>query len=103
VKEYAAVVSNKTEVAPVKSVPVIVIVLREPVGPAAGETLVTLGAPKLNWSAAEVADVPPGPVTVMCTVPEACAGLVAVIWLSLSIVYVVAAVVPNITLVAPVK
>ena len=57
----------------------------------------------MYWSADEVADVPPAVVTVTSTVPAASVGLVAVIELSLTNVYDVAAVLPNITPVTPVK
>ena len=53
-------------------------------------------------SAAEVAEVPPGVMTVMSTVPVP-AGLVAVIEVALLTVYEVAEVPPNLTAVAPVK
>lgn len=56
----------------------------------------------MNWSAALVAEVPPGPTTVTSTVPVP-AGEVAVIWVSLSTVIAVAAVVPKFTAVAPVN
>ena len=47
--------------------------------------------------------MPPAVVTVMSTVPAEPAGAVAVIWVALFTVYVVAAVLPNFTAVAPVK
>ena len=56
----------------------------------------------MNWSAAEVADVPPVVVTVMSTV-EVPAGAVAVIWVAEVTVKLVAAVAPNVTAVAPVR
>jgi hypothetical protein len=56
----------------------------------------------VNWSADEVADVPPGVVTVIFTVPVP-AGLVAVIEVALFTVYEAAAVLPNFTPLAPVK
>jgi hypothetical protein len=52
---------------------------------------------------AEVALVPPTLVTVMSTVPAACAGEVAVMEVALLTVNVVAAVAPKLTAVAPVK
>jgi hypothetical protein len=57
----------------------------------------------VNWSAAEVAEVPPAVVTVMFKVPGAPTGATAVMEPSLLTVNEVAAVMPNITLVAPVK
>ena len=56
----------------------------------------------MNWSAAEVADVPPAVVTLMSTVPVP-AGAVAVIVVVELKVKLVAAVAPNVTAVAPVK
>ena len=47
--------------------------------------------------------MPPGVVTVMSTVPAEPAGAVAVIWVALLTVTLVALVVPNLTAVAPVK
>jgi hypothetical protein len=56
----------------------------------------------VNWSAALVADVAPGVVTVMSTVPVP-AGAVAMISVSDTTVKLVAAVVPKLTPVAPVN
>ena len=56
----------------------------------------------MNWSAALVALVPPAVVTVTSTVPLP-AGDVAVIEVALLTVTDVAAVLPNFTLVAPVR
>ncbi|MHC2619285.1 hypothetical protein ACVIW2_001317 [Bradyrhizobium huanghuaihaiense] len=56
----------------------------------------------MNWSAAEVAEVPPAVVTLTSTVPLP-AGEVAVIWVAELTVKPVAAVAPNVTAVAPVK
>jgi hypothetical protein len=55
----------------------------------------------VNWSAADVADVPEGVVTVMSTVPAALAGETAVIEVAELTVKLVAEVVPNFTAVAP--
>ena len=57
----------------------------------------------MNWSAALVALVPPGVVTVTSTVPAVPAGAVAVIWVALLTVKLVAAVAPKLTALAPVK
>src|SRR5579872_1495401 len=58
----------------------------------------------VNWSAVDVVEVPPGPVTVMCTVvPAVPAGDVTVILPSLFTVKVDAEADPNLTLVAPVN
>ncbi len=74
------------------------------VGPLAGAIPVTVGAPtKVNWSAGEVALVPPGVVTVTSTVPAPSAGEVAVMEVALLTVKLVAAVAPNDTAVAAVK
>ena len=54
-------------------------------------------------SAVEIADMPEGVVTVTSTVPAAWAGLVAVIEVALTTVTPVAAVLPKLTAVAPVK
>jgi hypothetical protein len=56
----------------------------------------------VNWSADDVADVPPGVVTVIFTVPVP-AGLLAVIEVALFTIYEAAAVLPNFTPLAPVK
>ena len=57
----------------------------------------------MKWSAEEVEEVPDGVVTVMSTVAADSAGEVAVIWVALFTVKLVAFVVPNLTAVAPVK
>jgi hypothetical protein len=56
----------------------------------------------VNWSAADVADVPPGVVTLMSTAPVP-AGEVAVIDVAELNVKLAAAVAPNVTAVTPVK
>ena len=94
---------NFIAVTPVKPVPVMVTLVPPPRGPTAGEMAVTVGFPKVNWSAAEVGDVPFAVVTVMSTVPAGPAGLVAVIEVALFIVYEAAAVALKVTAVAPVK
>ena len=53
----------------------------------------------MNWSAADVAEVPPAVVTVTSTVPVP-AGEVAVIWVAELTVTPVAAAAPNVTAVA---
>ena len=57
----------------------------------------------MYWSAALVALVPPGVVTVMLTVPADSAGATALMLVAPLIVKLVAAVEPNLTAVAPVK
>jgi hypothetical protein len=71
---------NATVVEPTsKSVPVMLTVVPPPSGPAVGEIAVTVGGtPKVNRSAAEMAEAPTGVVTLTSTVPAACAGEVAV-------------------------
>src|SRR5208283_830056 len=104
VKLDAAVVPNITAVAPVNPVPVIVTVVPPATGPAAGVIPVTTGTGSyVNSSAGEVALVPPGVVTVTSTVPAEPAGETAVIWVVEVTVKLDAAVVPNITAVAPVN
>ena len=104
VKLVAAVAPNLTEVAPLKSVPVIVTDVPPATGPLLGLTLVTVGAPmNVNWSFALVALVPPIVVTVMSTVPAAWAGEVAVMDVALLTVKLVAAVPPKLTALAPVN
>ena len=103
VKPAAALAPNATAVAPLKLVPVIVTDVPPAVGPAVGEIELTVGGPtKVNWSAAEVADVPPAVVTLTSTVPVP-AGEVAVIEVAELTVKPVAAVAPKFTAVAPVK
>ena len=103
VKPVAGVAPNVTAVAPLKLVPVIVTDVPPVAGPEVGDIDVTVGtATYVNWSAAEVADVPPGVVTVTSTVPVP-AGDVAVIWVGELTVKPVAGVAPKLTAVAAVK
>ena len=103
-KEVAAVVPNVTALVPVNPVPTIVTAVPPPSGPALGVTLLTVGTlSKLNWSADEVVEVPPGVVTVVSTVPAASLGVVAVISVELTTLKEVAAVVPNLTALTEVK
>jgi hypothetical protein len=57
----------------------------------------------VNRSDALLAELPPALATPTSTVPAACAGEVAVIEVSESMVYVVAALEPKLTAVAPLK
>jgi len=92
-----------TLVAPVRFVPLMVTAVPPVAGPEVGDTPVMVGAAmNVNWSAVEVALVPPGVVTVTLTVPAVSAGLKAVMEVAL-LMMLVAAVVPNSTDVAPVK
>ena len=103
VNVVAAVPPMLTALAPVKLLPTIVMLVPPAVGPDAGVTAVTVGAAtNVNSSEALVGLVPDGVVTVTSTVPAACAGEVALIWLAVFTVNV-AAVVPNFTAVAPVN
>jgi hypothetical protein len=82
-----------------KPVPVMTTLVPPAMGPAAGDTDTTVGmARKLNWSADEVALVPPLVVTVMSTVPVP-TGEVACIVVAELTVWPVAAVVPKRTVV----
>jgi hypothetical protein len=70
VNEPTAVVPKWTDVAPVKVAPVMVTGVPPAVGPEVGEIAVITGsATKVKWSAEEVAEVPPGVVTVTSTAP----------------------------------
>jgi len=103
VKLVALVAPNFTAVAPVKPVPVTVTDVPPAAGPDVGEIEVTVGAATwVNWSAADVGDVPLGLVTVTSTVPVP-AGEVAVIEVAELTVKLVALIAPNFTAVAPVK
>jgi len=94
-----------TGVPGVKLVPVIVTTVPPAVGPVFGLTEATDGGgvTNMNWSAALVADVPAGVVTVMSTVLGAPLGDTAVIWPALLNVKLAAFAVPNLTPVTPVK
>jgi hypothetical protein len=101
--KIAALPPKLTSVAPVRSVPVMVTAVPPAAGPLLGVTPVTVGATtSVKSSAPEVALVPPGVTTLTSTVPVR-AGLVAVIWVELSIVKLVAAVRPKLTALAPPK
>ncbi len=106
-KPAAAVPPNDTPVTPVKLVPVIVTTVAPAVEPEVGDSDVTVGgaggATNVNLSAAETAEIPPGVITVMSTMPAACAGEVAVIDVAEIGVSAVPAPVPNDTAVAPVR
>ena len=57
----------------------------------------------MNWSAADVALVPPRVVTVISTIPAELAGEMAVIFVAEITVKPEALIIPNITVVAPVN
>src|SRR5262249_17517685 len=65
----------------VNAVPVTVICVPPAEDPCVGDTwgmVGTAGGPKVNWACEVVADVPDAVLTVMSTVPSACAGATAV-------------------------
>jgi hypothetical protein len=62
----------------VNPVPVMVTAVPPPGGPALGLTPVTVGTPKLNWSARDVALEPAVVTTVTSTVPAVSIGVLAV-------------------------
>jgi hypothetical protein len=95
-------VPNATVAPDTKPVPVIVTVVPAESGPPLGLIPVTAGTgSNVNLSAVLVADVPPGVVTVMSTVPLDCGGAVAVIDVAELTVVLAALAVPNATVVAP--
>ena len=102
VTAVAAAEPNLTEVAPVNPLPLTLTTVPPKAGPEFGETLETMVA-YVNLSAALVVDVPAIVVTVMSTVPTDPAGDVAVICDAPLTLYDVAALVPNMTLLAPIK
>jgi hypothetical protein len=74
-----AVDPNFTAVAPINPVPVTMTEVPPAIGPLTGEMPVTVGTGAyVNWSAAEVALVPPGVVTFISTTPAEPAGETAV-------------------------
>ena len=100
VKVVAATDPNLTEVAPVNPLPLRLTTVPPAAGPEFGETPETTVA-YVNLSAALEAEVPPIVVTVTSTVPADSAGKTAVIDDALTTVYEVAAMDPNMTLLAP--
>jgi hypothetical protein len=103
VKLEAALPPNLTAVAPVNPVPVTVTEVPPTNGPLVGAMLVTVGTGTYeNWSAADVALVPPGVVTVISTVPVPAGDLMVSAVAELT-VRTVPAVRPNLTAVAPVN
>src|SRR5712692_1387328 len=103
--KLAAVVPNFTPVAPVNVLPIIVTASPPAALPLVAVTAVTLGneaALYVNWSPVPVADVPANVVTRTSTVPAASGGDVVVIDVADTTVKL-AATVPKLTDVAPVK
>jgi hypothetical protein len=103
VTPVAAAPPKVTEVAPIKSVPVIVTAVPPAIGPVGGVTLVTVGSATYVNLFVPVVLVPLGVVTTTLTAPAAWAGVVAVIEVALTTVTPVAAVPPKVTEVAPIK
>src|SRR5262249_20192628 len=104
VKVVAPTLPKFTADAPTKPLPVIVTLVPPAIGPEVGSTFATVGgATYVNWSAELVALVPPGPETVMSTVPADSAGATAVICPSLSTEKLGAATPPKSTSVVPVN
>src|SRR5205807_1766384 len=105
VKLAAGVAPNETPVAPLKFVPEMVTLAPPAVLPVVGLSPLTTGAgvTKVKASAAPVALVPPGVVTVMSTVPAPPAGAVAVICVALLGVKAAAGAAPNLTAETPVN
>lgn len=105
-ENVADVVPNLTDVAPVKFVPVMVIVSPPSDVSVSGERPVTVGgggATNVYLALRPVAEVPSPVVTVTSTSPAACAGATAVIDVDELTRYDVAFVAPNLTDVAPVN
>ncbi len=99
-----AVPPKLTKFVPVKFVPVIVTDCPPASGPAAGTMLVKTGIAAYRYAFVPVAE-PPAEVTTTSTVPDARAGVVTVIWVSLLTVIapVALAVPPKVTDVTQVK
>jgi hypothetical protein len=103
-KLLAAVAPKLTAEAPVKPVPVMVTEVPPTSGPDAGLIADTVGTDSyVKLSAELVALVPPEVATVTSTVPAEPAGEAAVTLVALTTVKLAAAVVPNLTAVAPVN
>ena len=92
-----------TLVAPVKFVPVIVILVPPSVTPPDGLTLVIFGTGAMDVNAFVLVTIPPAVVTVTSLLPAVPAGVVAVMEVALTTTKLVAAMPPTATLVAPVK
>ena len=100
----AVTVPNRTAVAPVKSDPDMVTGVPPDTSPDFGEIpVITGGGRYVNLSDELIPDVPAGVVTVTSTAPAPPPGDIAIIVVLLTIWYEIAVVVPNLTLVAPVK
>jgi hypothetical protein len=101
VKAVAAVVPKFTPRVPIKPAPVMVTTVPPAIGPDVGVMeLITGDGWKLKLSELSV---PPRVAILIGTVPTRCAGVTASISVSLTTVKLVAGVVPNFTLVVPVR
>jgi hypothetical protein len=101
VKAVAAVVPKYTSRVPIKPAPVMVTAVPPVIGPEVGVMELITGdgwKPKLSELS-----VPPGLVILIGTVPTRCAGMTASTSVSSTTVKLVAGVVPNFTLVVPVR
>jgi hypothetical protein len=99
----AGFVPKSTAVARVKPVPMTVTGVPPDAGPTAGLIDESVGATTyVNWSAGDGAELPPGLVTVTSTVPVP-VGLSAVIVVPLTMLKLVAGMLPKSTAVAPAK
>ena len=92
-----------TLVAPVKFVPVMVIVVPPVVGPDVGVTLLIVGSRTMYVNALVLVAVPPAVVTATLLAPAVPAGVLAVTEVLDTTTMFVAAMPPTVTLVAPVK
>ena len=99
----AAMPPTVTLVAPVKLVPVMVMVVAPVVGPEVGLTLTRVGTGTTYVNALALVAVPLAVVTVTSCAPAVPAGVTAVILVALTITTLLAATPPTVTLVAPVK
>ena len=97
-----AVPPTVTAVAPVRLVPVMLMLVPPAVGPALGDTPVTVGGVTKLYRVLAVL-VPPGLVTRTLAVPAVLAGVVQVALVSLVTLWLVHALPPMVTAVAPVK
>ena len=100
-KVVAAVVPNLTAVAPFSAVPVMVTDVPPTVEPLVAVNDVMVGAGTTNVKFPVEVAVPPAVVTLILTVPAACALVLAMILVVPVTLKVVAGVVPNSTDVAP--
>src|SRR5690606_4882314 len=103
VKLVAGVPPKVSAVAPVRSVPMMVTEVPPAVLPVFGVTEGSGGGGTSKAKPSARVSLPPGVVTSTSTKPAAWAGVVAVIWVGLSTVKLVAGVSPMVSAVAPVR